>query len=98
MEAWEIPEQPKEWAELWEAMKGEPSPWVLTTDRQYWAMLEVLPPEAMHGTGFLVGEATRHNANGEAVYAMFCRVGDEYQARYMTLNEFREWASIRSAT
>ena len=88
-----------EWADLWAAMDAEPTKWHPTTEAMYWAMLEALPPRAMGGGGFLVGEANNHNSKGEAVYACFIhhRTLDEYEARYMTHAEFKSWLSIRSA-
>lgn len=77
-----------EWAPLWDAMKTTPEAWIPTTEAMYWEMLEVLPPRKMMGTNFLVGEADHHNADGRAVYACFCKFGDSYRARYLTVDEF----------
>ena len=77
-----------EWQPLWDAMEANPADWIPTTENMYWQMLEVLPPTKMIGRNFLVGEAERHNSNGEAVYACFTKFGDTYKARYLTLAEF----------
>ena len=81
-------EIPLEWAELWKAMKSVPQKWVLTTNEMYWAMLECLPPRAMQGDGFLVGEADHDNSEGVTVYACFMQRGDVTKARYLTVKEF----------
>ena len=91
----EAEELPLEWQALWAAMEKQPYPWVKTTERMYHEMLEVLPPISMGGGGFLVGEAQTHNNNGEPVYAGFVKIGNYYQARYMTLREFTEWRRLR---
>lgn len=88
---------PLVWADLWAAMRPEPHAWVPTTQEMFDEMLCVLPPRAQGGGAFLVGEANHHNANGKAVYACFKQVGNEYEARYMTVAEFRQFLSIRSA-
>lgn len=94
--------EPKERAELWDAMKYAPSLWQETTEAMYSEMLNVLPPAAMGSGGFLVGEAYRHNTRGEAIYACFTRQADHtrgqhiYQARYMTVAEFATWAAIHN--
>lgn len=77
-----------EWQELWDAMEASPTDWIPTTENMYWEMLGVLPPEKMIGTNFLVGEAMRHNTQGEAVYSCFTKWGDTYKAKNMTVAEF----------
>ena len=77
-----------EWQELWDAMDASPNEWIPTTEAMYWQMLEVLPPRKMLGQNFLVGEATDHNSDGEAVYAAFTKFGDTYKAKHLTLREF----------
>lgn len=54
--------------------------WVETTEERYWEMLEVLPPECMIKSGFLVGEAANHRTcklNGcvKPVFDGFKKVG-----------------------
>lgn len=88
---------PLVWADLWAAMRPEPHQWILTTEHMFDEMLGALPPADMGGGAFLVGEANHHNAAGDAVYACFKRVGLEFEARYMTRTEFREFKAIRSA-
>ena len=80
--------KPLEWQELWDAMDANPQEWIPTTEAMYWHMLEVLPPRKMLGQNFLVGEATRHNAEGEPVYACFTEFGDTYKAKNLTIAEF----------
>lgn len=81
---------PLERADLWEAMKAEPEKWQLTTEEMYWHILEAVPPRAMRPDSFLGGEPDHHNNEGVAVYASFRKVGDKYEARYLTLNEFNK--------
>jgi len=83
-----------EWGELWSAMDAAQTEWHPTTEGMFLEMLECVPPLAMAGGAFLVGEATRHNEQGEAVYACFSsRFG--LMARYMTLREFNAWKAFR---
>ena len=84
-----ITQSPLEWSPLWDAMKAAPSEWFTTTESMYWDMLEAVPPAAMSNGAFLVGEAERHNEQGEAVYACFKKRGETFTARYMTLREFK---------
>jgi hypothetical protein len=78
-----------EWAELWAAMDVNPSEWIPTTEAMYWEMLECVPPKAQRGGCFLVGEPLRHNENGKAVHACFNKLGDDYFARNLTVEEFK---------
>lgn len=80
--------KPLEWDELWAAMDANPDAWILTTENMYWEMLEVLPPEKMIGTNFLVGEALRSNSQGEMVYSCFSKFGNTYKAKNLTIAEF----------
>lgn len=77
-----------EWQPLWDAMDANPTEWIPTTEKMYWEMLEVLPPRKQSRSAFLVGEATRHNAEGYPVYSCFKRVGDSFYAKSMTLDQF----------
>lgn len=86
---------PLEWQPLWDAMKAKPDAWIPTTENMYNEMLNVLPPRAWTGGAFLVGEAYTHNAEGYPVYACFKQVGNEYEARHMTLREFNLLKSVR---
>lgn len=89
--------QQLEWQALWDAMEAAPEAWILTTEKMYWEMLEVLPPRAQTRRAFLVGEALRSNGQGEAVYSCFAKTGDEYRAKNMTLKEFKEntaWEAV----
>ena len=85
-----------EWQKLWDAMDANPDLWIDTTEDMFDEMLEVLPPAAMGGGAFLVGEPMTHNDNGEAVYACFARVNGAFQARYMTRREFAARQAVRS--
>ncbi len=65
-----------------------------TLARKYDEMLGVLPPAAMktgkNGVeGFLVGEASDHNSEGQPRYASYFKCDDEYVAgENMTIEEF----------
>lgn len=87
---------PLEGAALWAAMDAEPARWFPTTEAMFYDMLGQVPPAAMGGGAFLVGEAS-HDIQGEEVFACFRAVYGEFDARYMTKREFREFLSIRSA-
>ena len=82
--------QPLEWQALWDAMESQPEKWIETTEHMYWEMLEVLPPRDMRYDAFLVGEPLRDNGQGETLYACFCKTGDKFRARNLTLRQFRE--------
>lgn len=89
---------PLEWTALWAAMDAQPTRWHTTTAHMFDEMLGAVPPAAMGGGAFLVGEASNHNAQGGEFYACFRHhANDTYSARYMTKREFREFLSIRSA-
>lgn len=85
--------QPLEWQELWDAMDASPGAWIPTTEKMYWQMLEVLPPRAMRGDVFLVGEPLRDNGRGETLYSCFCRTGDNFRARNLTVKQFKEYTA-----
>lgn len=90
--------QPLEWGALWAAMASEPDRWQTTTAEMFYDMLGAVPPAAMGGSAFLVGEASSWNARGEDVFACFTRHHDgTYGARYMTKREFQEFLAVRSA-
>jgi hypothetical protein len=78
-----------EWQPLWDAMETNLNDWIPTTEKMYWDMLECVPPRAMIWRAFLVGEAHSDNAEGHSLYACFKKLGDEYFARYLTLEQFR---------
>ena len=82
--------QPLEWQPLWDAMDSNPEDWILTTEAMYWHMLGVLPPRAMRGDSFLVGEPLRSNGQGETLYTCFTRTGDSFRARNLTVRQFHE--------
>ena len=80
----------KVWKELFDAMVAAPAEWIDTTGEMYYAMLEAVPPQDASFGMFLVGEPTRHNAKGEAVYACFRATLNGAQARYATQAEFNQ--------
>lgn len=80
----------------WCQAKGErqntPIIWTETTEEIYWQMLEVLPPAAMCGGAFLVGEPADHHAgNGQPRFDAFRQIGKTYlnANRPMTRAEFK---------
>lgn len=81
---------PLEWKDLWDAMDASPDAWIPTTESMYWEMLCVLPPRAMRNDSFLVGEPLRANDAGETLYSCFCRTGDKFRARNLTVKQFQE--------
>lgn len=81
-----------EWQPLWDAMDANPDAWIPTTEHMYNEMLCVLPPRAWRGDAFLVGEPLRH-VNGESVHACFCKTGDSYRARNLTVRQFKEYTA-----
>lgn len=85
--------QKLEWQPLWDAMEANPAAWIPTTEKMFWEMLEVLPPRAMRGDTFLVGEPLRSNDQGETLYACFSRIGENYRARNLTVKQFKEMTS-----
>ncbi len=82
--------KPLKWQALWDAMDTNPDQWIPTTEKMYWEMLEVLPPRKQSRSAFLVGEATRDNAEGYPVYSCFKRVGDSFYAKNMTVEQFNK--------
>lgn len=83
------PSAPLEWAALWAAMDARPAQWIETTEDMYWHMLECVPPRAMNGGRFLVGEASHHNGEGQSVYASFMRHEGKFFAKYETAKQFK---------
>jgi hypothetical protein len=59
---------------------------------KYWEMLEILPPAAMAGGGFLVGEPWDHDEDGNPRFeAYFERGGKHYVATVpMTHADFKK--------
>lgn len=82
-----------EWTPLWDAMKAEyesgRNAWTPTTENMHNEMLGVVPPRAGGYSRFLVGESWKDNDDYVPVYACFRQVGDRFEARYMTLAEFK---------
>lgn len=85
--------QKLEWQDLWDAMEASPDAWIDTTENMFWTMLEVLPPRASVYNAFLVGEPLRSNSQGETLYACFSRTGDNFRARNLTVNQFKEFTA-----
>lgn len=84
--------QALEWNALWAAMDANPDAWIPTTEHMYNEMLCVLPPRAWRYDSFLVGEPLRH-VNGEAVHVCFCKTGENYRARNLTVRQFNEYTT-----
>lgn len=79
--------EPLEWGPLWAAMDTRPEEWIPTTENMYLKMLEYVPPRAQVLGAFLVGEPLRH-IGGKAVHACFKRVGSDFFARNLTVEQF----------
>lgn len=88
-------EKPLEWAALWGAMRASPERWRRTSLAMFDEMLGAVPPAAMGGGTFLVGEPNHHTHEGEAVYACFYAHAGIVEARYMTRAEFSQFSAIR---
>ena len=70
-----------------------PITWEETTQERFDDMMGILPPAAMTGNAFLVGEPSDHDAgNGMPRFQAYRRRGNAYQAssRPMTRKEFKE--------
>lgn len=70
-----------------------PVDWQETTEKEYWDMLEVLPPAFMGAGGFLVGEPWDHHAiTGRPRFQAFQEVAGKFlkSSRPMTIAEYRE--------
>ena len=70
-----------------------PIKWEETTEEKFSYMLEVLPPAAMHGGGFLVGEPTDHHAvTGQPRFGACKEQDGKYYAanRPLTRAEFQK--------
>jgi len=81
---------PLEWDDLWAAMDAQPAEWIETTEAMYWQMLEVVPPRLQSPSRFLVGEALRHDSEGNAVHSCFWERSDgRYFAQNQTVQQFR---------
>lgn len=78
------------WQELWAAMAKQPNEWQPTTGEMFYDQLGVVPPAAMLENAFLVGEAHHHNGEGFPVYAAFRQINNSYEAKYMTLKDFKK--------
>jgi hypothetical protein len=67
------------------------SGWREVSEARFDEMLGMLPPAAMTGLGFLVGEAMRHNAGGQPEFTAFAQVGARfYEAEEpMTIATFK---------
>ena len=85
--------KPLEWQNLWDAMDASPDAWIPTTESMYWEMLCVLPPREQTRESFLVGEPLRSNGAGETLYSCFCRTGDNFRARNLTVKQFKEFTA-----
>jgi hypothetical protein len=76
----------------WKASRQRtPITWQETTKGKFNQMLEILPPAAMFGGGFLVGEPMDHDAgNGRPRFEAYRQRGATFQvaSRPLTLAEF----------
>ena len=61
--------------------------WKPTNQREYYRMLEVLPPIRYKDSCFMVGECMTHTNEG-AIYQTFIKVGDQYWTRPAYLHTF----------
>ena len=60
------------------------------TKKEYWEMMEVLPPKIMTNKGFLIGEPTTHTKKG-ALYGYYYKEnGKYYYDGLKTVEEFQE--------
>ena len=80
------------WQALWDAMDANPDTWIKTSEEMYWNMLETVPPLTMRRNAFLVGEALRDDEHGNEIYSCFKKMGSEYFARNLTLEQFYQEA------
>jgi len=64
--------------------------WMETTPEKYDEMLNVLPPAAWKGGGFLVGEPWDHGSDGRPRFEAFIDTGGKYyvSSRPISLAEF----------
>lgn len=75
-----------------------PIEWTETTEKEYWEMLEVLPPAAMMLGCFLVGEpCDHHSGNGQPRFQGYLKRGEKYFSgnRPMTRAEFKSEVESR---
>lgn len=75
------------------AQDAEPLTWLPSTRDRYWAALGVLPPAAMIGSWFLVGEPMDHHARGAPRFSSYRSVGPgryEQASRPITEEEFQK--------
>jgi len=73
-------------------LQRTPITWIETTEEHFYGMLKVLPPAAMFGGGFLVGEPMDHDAgSGLPRFSAFRKVGKRFVtgSRPMTVAEFK---------
>ena len=69
-----------------------PISWNEATKKEYYEMLEVLPPAVYGSNGFLVGEAYDHDAmTGQPRYTAYRKRGDVYEtaSRPLTVAEYK---------
>lgn len=52
--------------------------WKRVTREHFWEKLEILPPAFQSGSGFLIGEPTRHNRDGRPMYRAYREIGDAF--------------------
>jgi Protein of unknown function (DUF1419) len=70
-------------------MKIEESTWLEISEYYYNEMLECLPPLAMSHDKFISSEPYRQNSSGENLYFVGREVSDSFQARLMTVADYK---------
>ena len=65
--------------------------WVSVPEDEYWDMLGCLPPEARSAVGFLVGEISRHSAEGVPLFQAYIWTDEGFFKSFhpMSVEEFR---------
>jgi hypothetical protein len=71
-------------------MKIEESAWLEISENHYNEMLECLPPLAMSSYKFLSSEPYRKNSNGENLYFAGREINGAFQARLMTVTDYKK--------
>ena len=65
--------------------------WKEITEERFMDMLEMLPPVAQCGYGFMLGEPWTHDSLGNPMFRPFVETGDKFYegSAPMTVREFR---------
>lgn len=86
------------WQAARAAEQDAPKFWEETTQERYHEMLDVLPPAAMVGLAFLVGEPADHHAvTGEARFSAFKLEGGRYYTLSgpVTKRQFLDYVGVK---